>query len=97
MAEFKNKNTDEVIGAEDGSMLARRFARHPDWEQTDSGTSDGDGEVAVSAMTREQLDAKATELGLDLEAIEGTGTDGKVVKADILAAVEEHLKEQPTG
>lgn len=105
MAEFKNKNTDEVIGAEDGSMLARRFARHPDWEQTDAGSPEGDGEVAVSKMSRDQLEARATELGIDLDAVEGTGSTGNVVNADLVKVIEEHTeagrgadaKDQPTG
>lgn len=41
-----------------------------------------------SKMTVEQLEARADELDIDRSAIEGTGSNGQVVKKDLVAVVE---------
>lgn len=42
----------------------------------------------VSQMNVAELEAHADALGIDRSAIEGTGNNGAVVKADLLAAIE---------
>ena len=44
--------------------------------------------VDLQAMTREELDEYAAQIGVDIEAIEGTGANGNVVKADVIRAIE---------
>lgn len=58
---------------------------------------DGDGKPggslphdppALSAMSKAQLERQAQIEGVDLKAIKGTGKEGKLIKADIEAAIE---------
>ena len=65
------------------------------WEPTDDGGFRRRSEPPLATAARWMRDMEATagaiaaaaELGVDLETVEGTGKNGKVTKADVLAAV----------
>ena len=44
----------------------------------------------LDEMTKADLTAIATKLGIEIESIEGTGANGNVLKDDIRAAIEAH-------
>lgn len=67
----------------DGGALAARLDEQPALRRLDA------EEAAAELSPREQLEARAAGLGIDLDSIEGTGAGGKVVKADIEAAIAE--------
>lgn len=54
---------------------------------------DNQPEENLEDLTKDQLEEKAVSLGVDLKAIEGTGSNGAVVKADIVKAIESIYQE----
>ena len=54
----------------------------PSRPKPDSAAGDGAGRLRASPLARRL----AEEMGVDLETIEGTGPDGRIVKEDVLAA-----------
>lgn len=45
-----------------------------------------EGGPDVASLTVDQLETLLTDAGVDLQSIEGSGADGAVVKADLVAA-----------
>lgn len=78
----KNKETGLTWEIPDGTDLAERLAKDPAYEQVLEPRV-GEGGKALEHMTRDELLAKAKELGLDLP--------GNTSKAKALEAVQEAM------
>lgn len=73
---------------EDVIRTRRIMQQQRDAERTEASRGGDEGGKSLSSLTREELEARATELGIDLESIKGTGQGGNVVKADLVRAIE---------
>lgn len=76
----------QVEGAVEMEPVPDLTAVPVDLDSVDEAEVDTDS--SLEDMTRDELDALAVSLGIDLDEIEGTGAGGNVVKSDVIAAIE---------
>lgn len=64
---------------------------HEEWASLEGYASEpeqGSGRVDYETFTVEQLRALCADRGIDLDAIQGSGKDGRLLKADLIAVLE---------
>lgn len=87
-AEWVDDAAPEVVIASNVGQLDSDSIPHDDEAEEPADTVAPDSPLDLNAMTVDELEAYAISIGIDLDAIEGSGAGGRVLKADLIAAIE---------